>query len=92
MVVGKMPEEIELFIFWFFLRHASGGFNGDPAHPGTGPHLGSLVIGADLAEPPQIEGGADCAEFRPLDDDLLLARSNGDHLRLAREVLPAFQL
>ncbi len=21
MVVGKMPEKIELFIFWFLLRH-----------------------------------------------------------------------
>ncbi len=89
--MGKMPEEIELFILGFLLRHTSGGFNGDPAHPRTGSHLGSLVVGADFGEPPKVKGGADCAEFRTLDDNLLLARRNGDHLRLSREVFPTFQ-
>lgn len=74
--MSKVPEEVELFRFGFLLRHASGGFNGDPADPGTGPGLGAFVVGADLAEPALVEGGANRPKFRPLDDDLLPAHAN----------------
>lgn len=74
--MGKVPEEIELFRFEFLLRHASDGFNGDPADPGTGPCLGALVVGADFPKSPLIEGGPNCPKFRPLDDDLLPAHAD----------------
>lgn len=90
--MGKVPEEIELFRFGFLLRHASGGFNGDPADPGTGPGLGALVVGADLTKPPLIEGGPNCPKFGPLDDDLLPAHADRQHFRFTCYMVPALQL